>query len=385
MHSLLAQPHHDGSETYVPETPAELGDDVTVLLRVPKRPPRTPSRFATCATAIRWSHVRRSIARQTHDVWWRATFRVDNVATPYRWLLTGGDFGYAWVNAMGVQTYDVAGRRRLRGVAGTQGPDWHLESVVYQVFPDRFASSGRDVDAARSGRSRASGTGFRPDVVPRRPSSGSAGTWSGSRSASTTSTTLGVNVLYLTPVFPARSTHRYDATTFDAVDPLLGGDDAFVSLVRAAHASWHPRARRPHDESRGLGARVVRRRAGRPRARERRSSPSTTPTSTAMPAGTACRRSRSSNYESEELRERMYAGTSSVVRRWLEPPYDLDGWRIDVANMTGRLGAIDLLPEVAQRRATRQSMESRLGRPRRRGARARRARRSSPRTRGTAQ
>ena len=36
MHSLLAQPHHDGSEVYVPETPAELGDDVTVLLRVPR-------------------------------------------------------------------------------------------------------------------------------------------------------------------------------------------------------------------------------------------------------------------------------------------------------------------------------------------------------------
>ena len=36
MHALLAQPHHDGSEAYVPETPAELGGDVTVLLRVPK-------------------------------------------------------------------------------------------------------------------------------------------------------------------------------------------------------------------------------------------------------------------------------------------------------------------------------------------------------------
>ena len=47
---------------------------------------------------------------------------------------------------------------------------------------------------------------------------------------------LGADLLYLTPFFPAGSTHRYDATSFDHVDPLLGGDEALASLVRAAHA-----------------------------------------------------------------------------------------------------------------------------------------------------
>ena len=71
----------------------------------------------------------------------------------------------------------------------------------------------------------------------------------------------------------------------------------------------------------------------------------------------------------------MYAGSSSVVRRWLEPPYDLDGWRVDVANMTGRLGADDFLPDVA--RGVRGAVTAdAVGRARRRRARARRARRS---------
>ena len=43
-------------------------------------------------------------------------------------------------------------------------------------------------------------------------------------------------MIYLTPFFPASSSHRYDATTFDRVDPLLGGDEALVALTRAAHA-----------------------------------------------------------------------------------------------------------------------------------------------------
>ncbi|MEY4078407.1 MAG: hypothetical protein RIS80_176, partial [Actinomycetota bacterium] len=46
---------------------------------------------------------------------------------------------------------------------------------------------------------------------------------------------LGVNLVYLTPMFPGRSNHRYDASSFDQIDPLLGGNKAFAALVEAAH------------------------------------------------------------------------------------------------------------------------------------------------------
>ena len=51
------------------------------------------------------------------------------------------------------------------------------------------------------------------------------------------------------------------------------------------------------------------------------------------------------DWRSPELRA---GGCSAVVRRWLEPPYALDGWRIDVANMTGRYRGVDLNREVAR-------------------------------------
>ena len=47
---------------------------------------------------------------------------------------------------------------------------------------------------------------------------------------------LGFNTIYLTPFFPAPSNHRYDATSFAHVDPLLGGDEALARLTAAAHA-----------------------------------------------------------------------------------------------------------------------------------------------------
>ena len=46
---------------------------------------------------------------------------------------------------------------------------------------------------------------------------------------------LGVNVLYLSPVFEAASNHRYDTGDYERVDDLLGGDAAFDALIAAAH------------------------------------------------------------------------------------------------------------------------------------------------------
>jgi alpha-glucosidase len=52
----------------------------------------------------------------------------------------------------------------------------------------------------------------------------------------------------------------------------------------------------------------------------------------------------------------MYAGSNSVFRYWLHPPYSADGWRIDVANMLARQGADQLGMEVG--RGIRQAVKA---------------------------
>ena len=47
---------------------------------------------------------------------------------------------------------------------------------------------------------------------------------------------LGVTVLYLSPVFAAHSNHRYDTADYEQIDSILGGDEAFDHLVKEAHA-----------------------------------------------------------------------------------------------------------------------------------------------------
>src|SRR6266567_1749551 len=48
------------------------------------------------------------------------------------------------------------------------------------------------------------------------------------------------------------------------------------------------------------------------------------------------------NYRSERLREWMYAGKDAILRYWLRPPFRVDGWRLDVANMLARQGESQL-------------------------------------------
>jgi alpha-glucosidase len=346
VHSLLDRPHHDGSEAYVLEPPAELGDDVTVTVRVPRAssPAEVLLRYVRDGEPI---VVSAEVDRETDaDVWWRTTFPVANPATPYRWLLAGGDVGFAWVNATGLHGGHVSDADDFVAAAGAGGPDWHLESVVYQVFPDRFASSGAGTAppewAIRRGWDELPiGRG------PETPFEWFGGDLRGIEERLDHLTSLGANVLYLTPVFPAGSTHRYDATTFEHVDPLLGGDDAYASLIGAARSrgirmlgdlttnhvgaahEWFVRAQAGQQPERGFFF-----------------------FDETLEHGYACWNGVPSlpklDYASDKLCERMYAGPSSVVRRWLEPPYELDGWRIDVANMTGRRGAIDRLSEVAR-------------------------------------
>jgi alpha-glucosidase len=44
----------------------------------------------------------------------------------------------------------------------------------------------------------------------------------------------------------------------------------------------------------------------------------------------------------------MYESEKSVIRKWLKPPYNFDGWRIDVGNMTGRYKGQDINQEIAR-------------------------------------
>lgn len=104
-------------------------------------------------------------------------------------------------------------------------PSWVADAVFYQVFPDRFA---------RSPRVHAPGPLEAWDAPP---------TLHGFKGGNLPGLTehldhlaaLGVNAIYLNPVFASASNHRYHTYDYTAVDPLLGGTSALRELLDVAH------------------------------------------------------------------------------------------------------------------------------------------------------
>lgn len=107
-----------------------------------------------------------------------------------------------------------------------QPPSWARGALYYQVFPDRFY---RPEDA------RADGPLVSWDSVPT-PTARFGGTIRGIEEKLDHLSGLGVEVLYLTPVFEAPSNHKYDTVDYLRVDPHFGTDDDLRRLVKACHA-----------------------------------------------------------------------------------------------------------------------------------------------------
>jgi cyclomaltodextrinase len=114
-------------------------------------------------------------------------------------------------------------------------PDWVRDAVFYQIFPDRFARS-RDVRAVAQATPYGPPGELEPWDAPPTPHGFKGGDLFGVAERLDEIVDLGVNALYLNPIFSSASNHRYHAYDYLAVDPLLGGDAALRRLVDEAHA-----------------------------------------------------------------------------------------------------------------------------------------------------
>ena len=356
LSSPALRPHHDGSPLHVSHDAPRLGDTVTVRLRVPagygplarvlvrSNPDHEPA----------WVEAARDGAVDDWE-WWTAHIVVANPRHGYRFHLVLADGRVQVLNQGGLSDIDALDGQDFALVAENPPPAWMDDTVLYQIFPDRFARSA--AADARPAPEWAIAAAWDEPLDPVHPGRGRqfyGGDLDGAAERLDHLVDLGVTALYHTPVFPAESNHRYDASRFDAVDPLLGGDDAYLRLVEAAHARGIRVIGDLTTNHSGSAHDWFRSAFGHPGAAEGEfyyfADDENTVYETWLDAPTLPK----FDWNSPELRRRFIEGPDSVVAQWLRPPFAIDGWRIDVANMTGRLGAEDLNAEV--RRTLRRTM-----------------------------
>jgi alpha-glucosidase len=347
---LLDAAHHDGSPLYLDDEQPALGAHVGVWVRTSRRttPDAVWVRTVEDGEPFYAELTVQDRPERPDGVWWRGVVHVRNPVERYRFLLVSGDEP-SWLTQSGVHDRDVPDAEDFVVTTHAPAPAWARDAVIYQIFPDRFARSAAANDRPVPAWAVAAAWDDAPiHQGPDTPLQFYGGDLDGIVEHLDHVVATGADTVYLTPVFPGESNHRYNASTFDEVDPMLGGDAAYRRLIDACHEhglrvlgdftsnhtgdthEWFIRARSDATSvERGFYY------FDEHGSYEGWKGYDTLP---------------KLDHRNAELGERVRA----VVARWLE--FGLDGWRIDVANMTGRHVDLDIAHDVA--RSLRRTVES---------------------------
>ena len=101
-------------------------------------------------------------------------------------------------------------------------PEWAANKVVYQIFPSRFAT---DKEVAKKKWYKAP-ISFKDEL---------GGNLRGIINHLDHLKDLGIDVIYMTPVFQSDSVHKYDTIDYYRIDPSFGTEDDLRELVDTAH------------------------------------------------------------------------------------------------------------------------------------------------------
>ncbi|ERT61765.1 4-alpha-glucanotransferase [Megasphaera vaginalis (ex Srinivasan et al. 2021)] len=122
-------------------------------------------------------------------------------------------------------------------------PDWFKNTIVYQIFPDRFCR-GHDPAVRLQGKKGAvihSDWHDRPYYC--KDEKGAivyydffGGNLAGMEEKLTYLQELGIGAIYLNPVFESASNHRYGTGDYYNIDPFLGTNEGFAAFCAAAGA-----------------------------------------------------------------------------------------------------------------------------------------------------
>lgn len=333
--------HHDGSEKYVSILYPRIGDCVRLRIRVGKNAPVRRIILRTLPDGEQVFAIMERGEESATSAWWQIDLPIDAPVVHYRFVLECDD-GIWWYTAAGAVDYDPLDTTDFRILGDYDAPDWLQTAVFYQIFPDRFADGDPRTNPENS-------LAWEQPPAPdaQFPTVFYGGDLDGIRQKLPYLQELGINALYLNPIFTAYSNHKYDVADFMQIDPHFGGDEALIALRGALNERdmryildivpnhcgydhhWFQAARtsldapeaefftfhnHPDEYESWLGVWSL------PKL----------------------------NYNSMELRRRLYKSSDAVFRHWLKPPYAADGWRVDVANMLGRQGETQIGHKISR-------------------------------------
>lgn len=234
-----------------------------------------------------------------------------------------------------------------------QPPEWVCQQNFYQIFPDRFCNGDPSISVQAGELPNKTGQGAKLQQWGEKPNKAWAGySFFGGDLAGIEQNTAylkesGFTTLYLTPIFTSRSNHKYDTDDYFQVDPHFGTNAQFAAFVGALHNQgmriildavvnhtsvfhhWFDYAntfetvgayQSPHSDY--IDFYTI----------------THTPKSVDYLSWNSSKTLPKLDYAAPALHDLVYKNEDSILQYWLRPPYQIDGWRMDVIQMIGDSG-----------------------------------------------
>jgi len=259
----------------------------------------------------------------------------------------------SWLSAAGLSKRMPGRESHFKFNAINQPPRWVKSQVFYQIFPERFSQGDKSI-AVQTNEYLYQG-GKHPVIAKKwgepvakqgHNATGASEFYGGDLKGIYNKLDylqkLGVTAVYLNPIFTSPSNHKYDTTDYFNVDPHLGGNQRFSELTNALHMRGmkiildavfnHTSCEHPwfgryqtfkdgaydHYDSPYRGHYIFHENEVKNYI-----------------AWNGIETLPKLNFLNSEVQHYLFKGESSVLKYWLKPPYNIDGWRFDVIHMLG--------------------------------------------------
>lgn len=353
--------YSDGSKNFVSCPTPKKGEKITISIQVCENNPVQKIFLVGKQNGIERPINMNKLEAENGLIKYQASIAIFEDEFSYQFFILTKEKIY-YYNQKGIFSVLQTLESNFRIITDMIFPSWVQNSVFYQIFPDRFCNGNTENDV-KDGEYIFDGFPCQKikdwESVPEHYDKAHCLDFYGGDLEGITQKIpylkkLGVNAIYLNPIFYGATVHKYDCLDYFEVDPHFGGNKALEELCNALHKNGmkiildvsinHTGTANRWFNKEGTFFPKTEGAFNNPSSKERKyyffekdnsyKAWFDVPTLPTL------------NYTSMELRDKIYKAKDSLVRKWISPPYCTDGWRFDVADIMARNDLIQLHHEI---------------------------------------
>ncbi|MCQ2510536.1 MAG: alpha amylase N-terminal ig-like domain-containing protein [Lachnospiraceae bacterium] len=353
--------YSDGSPLFVSKLNPQIGETVKIRLRMLETAPVSRIAVRYIKDGSQRLAGMQAGERKNGLVYYETEIEMTENRLRYQFYLVGDSVFYCYTQNglteyLQNETYDFC------LMADYVQPEWVKNSVFYQIFPERFCNGDPSLNVG-DGDMYLDGFPSQEikdwNTVPGRyPETHCmdfyGGDLIGIRQKIPYLKELGVTAIYLNPIFLSPTIHKYDCIDYEQVDPHFGGDRALADLTKALHENGMKLMLDISVNHTGTDHRWFNRDGTWfPKSQGAYNNPDSEERSYyifhedgSYMGWLGHMNMPQLNYRENAVREKIYRSPQAILKKWLKPPYNIDGWRFDVADVMAKYGPDQLAHEV---------------------------------------